>query len=245
RWVRIRRWTQILESRRSDLEVFSSAMAHELRAPLRAMSALVALVQEALGDGGFPEVKADLAKIQGLAEQAHQLTQDLLNLARLGKDGVHLEVWSPRVLVEGALTSCKEALERRHARVETVGEGPPVLADGVLCRVALSNFIHNAIKFQPPHQTPQLRLVVSSAGLWCRIAVEDNGLGIAPKYLERLFRPFSRFHGSHFPGFGLGLAAAAKATKLMNGRIGATSQVGEGSVFWLELPLAAGEGANP
>jgi signal transduction histidine kinase len=71
-----------------------------------------------------------------------------------------------------------------------------------------------------------------------RINIEDNGIGIAPAEQHRLFKPFSQLHGIEtYPGVGLGLATARKAVELMRGRIGVNSTGGQGSQFWIELPV--------
>ncbi|MBD0344871.1 MAG: hypothetical protein ICV63_08605 [Coleofasciculus sp. Co-bin14] len=72
---------------------------------------------------------------------------------------------------------------------------------------------------------------------WIRLWVEDNGIGIAPEYQERIFRVFERLHGVEtYPGTGIGLAIVRKGIERMGGRVGVESQLGQGSRFWIELP---------
>ena len=72
-----------------------------------------------------------------------------------------------------------------------------------------------------------------------RLWVEDNGIGIAPEYLERIFGAFERLHGKHvYPGTGLGLAIVLKGAERLGGRVGVESQPGKGSRFWVELRMA-------
>jgi len=74
---------------------------------------------------------------------------------------------------------------------------------------------------------------------WVRLWIEDNGIGIAPQYQQRIFRVFERLHGvDSYPGTGIGLAIARKGVERMGGRVGVESQTGQGSRFWIELPKA-------
>lgn len=238
RWLRIRRLTQTLEAQRADLEVFASAVAHELRAPLRAISGFLAFASEELSDQVGGHAKSDLDKARAMALAATELANHLLELARLGKDGVHLDVWPARLLIEAALKACEREIQQSGATVEIWGENPLVLSDPMLVQVALTNFLRNALKFQVPGSVPQVRIGITTRGKWCRFSVEDNGVGIAPEQLSRLFLPFARAHGERYPGFGLGLATVAKIAKLLNGRVGASSNPGQGSTFYLDLPIA-------
>lgn len=243
RWVKIRRLTQRLEAQRADMEIFSQAIAHEMRAPLRAISGFASILAESLDKGITSDFKKDLTKIQELCSQANDLSSHLLELAQLGEGGARLEAWPARLLAEGAIKDCEERIARAKAQVNLLGDAPDVLADAVLVNVVLTNFLENALKFQKPGVTPVVSLRVETLGRWCRFSVEDNGIGIPAEYLHRLFQPFSRLHGSlDYAGFGLGLATVAKAARLTNGRVGASSIPGKGSIFWLELPcVAAGE----
>lgn len=237
RWVKIRRLTQRLEAQRADMEIFSQAIAHEMRAPLRAISGFASMLVESLDGGITPDFKKDLNTIEDLCSHANHLASHLLELAQLGEGGVHLEVWPARLLAEGAVKDCEEQIARTKARVDVCGEAPEVLADAVLVNVVLTNFLRNALKFQKPGGTPVVSLRVEALGRWCRFSVEDNGIGIPSQDLSKLFQPFSRLHRSDvYPGFGLGLATAAKAARLTSGRVGASSIAGKGSIFWLEVP---------
>lgn len=237
RWVKIRRLTQRLEAQRADMEIFSQAIAHEMRAPLRAISGFASMLVESLDGGITPDFKKDLNTIEDLCSHANHLASHLLELAQLGEGGVHLEVWPARLLAEGAVKDCEEQIARTKARVDVCGEAPEVLADAVLVNVVLTNFLRNALKFQKPGGTPVVSLRVEALGRWCRFSVEDNGIGIPSQDLSKLFQPFSRLHRSDvYPGFGLGLATAAKAAQLTSGRVGASSIAGKGSIFRLEVP---------
>jgi signal transduction histidine kinase len=138
RWVKIRRLTQRLEAQRADMEIFSQAIAHEMRAPLRAISGFASMLVESLDGGITPDFKKDLNTIEDLCSHANHLASHLLELAQLGEGGVHLEVWPARLLAEGAVKDCEEQIARTKARVDVCGEAPDVLADAVLVNVVLT-----------------------------------------------------------------------------------------------------------
>jgi signal transduction histidine kinase len=105
-----------------------------------------------------------------------------------------------------------------------------------LLNIVLSNLLSNALKFTAPGVPPRVTIAASVAGDIRRIAVEDNGIGIAPEHQQRIFQPFAHLHAvEEYPGIGLGLATVTKAVELMGGRLGVTSAPGKGSTFWIEL----------
>lgn len=108
---------------------------------------------------------------------------------------------------------------------------------GIMAKLILTNLLQNDLKFHAPGAQPRVPASIETLGRWCRIAVEDNGIGMPSEHVNRLFKPFVRLHdATRYPGFGLGLATAVKAAKLINARLGVSSQPGEGSTFWVELP---------
>jgi CheY-like chemotaxis protein len=116
-----------------------------------------------------------------------------------------------------------------------------VHGDPVRVRQIVSNYLNNALKFTARGRIT-LQCSLTSDGT-VRLAVVDSGIGIAPQARERLFLPFSQADSSttrRFGGTGLGLSICRELAVLMGGRVGAESQVGRGSTFWVELPLAAG-----
>src|SRR5439155_27051483 len=100
------------------------------------------------------------------------------------------------------------------------------------------NLISNAIKFVAPGLTPHVRIRMEQLGEYGRLWVEDNGIGIAPEFHQRIFRVFERLHGSEkYPGTGVGLAIVRKGMERMGGRVGVESAPGQGSRFWADLRL--------
>jgi signal transduction histidine kinase len=103
----------------------------------------------------------------------------------------------------------------------------------------ISNVLDNAVKFVSQGNTPRITIWSQSAKGHVRLCIEDNGIGIAKNHRERIFRIFERVHSDKtYQGTGIGLAIAKKAIERMEGHIGVDSQLGSGSTFWIELPMA-------
>ena len=115
-----------------------------------------------------------------------------------------------------------------------------VLAHEATLTQMLFNLISNGLKFKKPDTQPRVEIAITrrEEGM-LRIAVADNGIGIMPQHLGKLFRVFERLHGvEEYPGTGIGLAIVKRGSERMGGRCGVESKEGEGSTFWVELPEA-------
>jgi PAS domain S-box-containing protein len=232
---------------------FLAVMSHEMRTPLNAILGFSSL----LLDGDF-EMDRDeaVAAIHRAGEHQLKLVDDILEFARLDRGRVRPRLAPVRLvpLCEEILRELKPAAHGLDLELENGIEGFPaieggveVLADEVMLRRVLGNFLHNACKYTR-RGSILLRLGRDSSGPARRVfrfEVVDTGIGIAPDKLAGLFQPFTQVDSSYsrqFEGAGLGLAICEKLVGLMEGEIGAESRPGEGSRFWCELPLAEGDG---
>jgi signal transduction histidine kinase len=116
---------------------------------------------------------------------------------------------------------------------------PPVRGNRALLTQCISNLLGNALKFVPPGAIPHVVVRHKSLDGHVRLCFEDNGIGIAPEFQNRIFGLFQRLHRSdQYPGTGVGLAIVQKAVERMRGTVGFESQPGKGSCFWIEVPAA-------
>ncbi|HWQ90583.1 MAG TPA: ATP-binding protein, partial [Clostridia bacterium] len=105
----------------------------------------------------------------------------------------------------------------------------------------ISNLVSNSLKFIAPGVQPQIRIWGERRDDTIRLNVQDNGIGINPADLKRLFTAFQRLHGKQdYPGTGLGLALVRVGAERMGGRVGVESEPGKGSLFWVELKADRG-----
>jgi signal transduction histidine kinase/CHASE3 domain sensor protein len=234
---RVEERTAQLRETNAALEAFSYTISHDLRAPLRAMEGIAQAIVEDFGDRLGP-VGCDYAeRVVASARRMDALIQDLLDYSRLSRADLHPQVVDLGACVRDALQSLPEATGTRGADLSTSGPMPRVLAHRPTLVQVVANLVANALKFVAPGVRPRVRLWAEHREGRVRLWVEDNGLGIAPRDRERIFRVFERLHGEEaYPGTGIGLAIVKKGVERMGGRVGVESDPGHGSRFWIELP---------
>ncbi|HTL58646.1 MAG TPA: ATP-binding protein [Candidatus Limnocylindrales bacterium] len=220
-----------------ELEAFNYSIAHDLRAPLRAMMGFSkALLQDETGN--LSATGLDYTRrIAHSAKFMDALLLDMLTYSRLTK----AEVSPKMVVLEEPITELLSLLEKETQeagiKIEVVGPLGPVYAHAPTLKQVLSNLVGNALKFTAPDRSPFLRISTTREAGFVRIWVEDNGIGIAPEHHERIFGLFQRLADAQkYPGTGVGLALVKKGAERMGGRVGVESVPGQGSRFWVELP---------
>ena len=234
--LRTRQLSQELKLRNEELESFFHAMSHDVRAPLRAITGFARLLQEEEAERLGVQGRHDLERIQSVAAQMQEIIDGVIEFARVERADRQLQPVALDQLVQQCLQHLEQEVEQRQALVVVDGELPLVQGNVVLLLLALTNLVSNALKFVPPGVRPRVAIRAATTRQVCHLEIEDNGIGVAPEDQPRLFRPFVQLHGVEvYDGVGLGLATVRKAVELMGGRIGITSQIGQGSVFWLEL----------
>jgi PAS domain S-box-containing protein len=218
---------------------FLSGMSHELRTPMNAILGFSQLLQlQALPARQMTMVN----EIRQAGEHLLALIDDLLDLSRIESGKVPLTSVPVSVagVVQEALSIVQTNLTRMSIDLVNQVQGDAcVLADPVRLRQVIVNLMSNAAKYNRKHGQVWINAVVS-AGQRVRLSVRDTGHGIAPEQMPSLFRTFERLGAEHsgIEGNGIGLALSKQLAELMGGSIGVESRVGEGSTFWIELPVA-------
>jgi signal transduction histidine kinase len=226
-----------VRERTAELEAFTYTVAHDLRAPLRAMQGFSDLVLEDAGGRLEPVEREYLKRISQAAERMDALVRDLLAYSRLGSVEVKPESVDLGALVRDVLRGMEEDLHAVNAEVEVQEGIPRALAQRPILFQVVANLISNAAKFVAPGVSPRIRISAQGRDGWVRLLVEDNGIGVDPQYREKLFGVFERLHARDaYPGTGIGLAIVKRAVERMGGRVGVEPHHPCGSVFWFELP---------
>jgi two-component system phosphate regulon sensor histidine kinase PhoR len=230
-----------LESLRRD---FVANVSHELKTPLSSIKAYA----ETLRNGALNDPQASVTfveRIQEQAERLHHLILDMLSLARIESAQEVFEIVPVSVqdAVDACLANYRPVADAR--RIELISEpmqaGCFVRADKEGLREILDNLVDNAIKYTPEDGRVMIRWRATEDGKMASIEVEDTGIGIAPDALLRVFERFYRVdkaRSRELGGTGLGLAIVKHLSQSFGGGVSATSEVGRGSRFAVELPLA-------
>jgi two-component system phosphate regulon sensor histidine kinase PhoR len=226
---------------------FVANVSHELRTPLASIRVVVETLESGAVDD--PAVSAEfLRRIIGETDRLALLVDDLLDLARLesGRVRMRVEGVAASDLIEGGVDRLRPQVERARlvVRVEAPDDLPIVRVDRARVEQVLLNLIHNAIKFTPPGG--EIRVAARTVADELEISVKDNGIGVAPDELPRLFERFYKADKARrSEGTGLGLAIAKHIVLAHGGSIVAESTPGEGSTFTLMLPLGGPGRTDP
>ena len=221
---------------------FISNISHELRTPLASLKALAETLQtRAFDDASAARRFLDMMGTE--IDALSHLVSELLELARIesGRVALQLEPIAPCDLITHAGERLRLQAERAglDLRVECPGDLPPVVADAERLEQVLANLIQNAVKFTPKGGVISVSADHEDGRV--RIWVKDTGVGISSEDLPRIFERFYKADQARSKGgTGLGLAIAKHLVERHGGRIWAESQEGQGSTFFLTLPVAPG-----
>ena len=226
-----------LTAANAELEAFNYSIAHDLRTPLRSMCGLARALLADDGQRLSPQGLDYAQRIARSAKYMDTLLLDMLTYSRLAHAELNIAPVSLDDCIQELLNVMHQELEERGAVVEVAS--PLGHATGHLptLKQIVSNLIGNSLKFVSPDRKPHLRIATVSRPGFVRLCFEDNGIGIAPQYHEKIFGLFQRLHQNEtYPGTGVGLALVRKGAERMGGGAGVESQLGQGSRFWVDLP---------
>jgi len=233
----LRHRTDDLEIAYRDLETFSYSVSHDLRAPLRAMGGLSRALLDDCGDSLSEAAIGYTRRIQAASERMTQLIDDLLNLARVSRAEIRLQVLDLGAEVADIAAELQRQGPDRHVHF-TIQQPALATADPTLIRTVLQNLLDNAWKFTSGRDDAVIEFGMTpdeTSGR--RFFVRDNGAGFETADAGKLFKPFERLHSaSQFPGTGVGLASVRQIVERHGGRTWAEGAPGAGATFYFTLP---------
>jgi PAS domain S-box-containing protein len=231
--------TAHLEQSLGSLEGILYHVAHDLRAPLRAMHGFTSILLKEYAPHFDATGEEYTRRISEAAGRMDRLICDLLEYGRLAHVPLPLGAINLQEPLRRVLGDLQAEIQAKHADIEVEMPLPVVWANGSALEAILSNLLSNALKFVRPGAKPRIRVAAKETQETVHLSVEDNGMGIDPKYQDRVFRVFERLHNTdQYPGTGIGLAIVHKAAQRLNATVGLQSTLGQGSTFWVDLPRA-------
>ncbi len=224
-----------LESKNEELNQFSYAVSHDLRAPLRSMAGFSKELMKRSGDSLDPEAQDYLDRIRRGAVRMGSIIDSLLKLSRISREKLKLKTVDLSSIAESIFDVLKADESGRDIEI-VIEKGLKVEADEDMMKIIMENLINNAWKFTGKEKTSRIEFRSKKSSGKEVFFVKDNGSGFSMEYADKLFIAFQRLHrDQEFPGLGIGLATVQRCVNLHGGRIWAESEQGKGSVFYFAL----------
>lgn len=223
-----------LEQKNKELTEFAYIASHDLKEPLRTISAYTNIIEKQYK--GQLNEKADkmLNFVTAAADRMKSLIDDLLDYSKIGQDKEMISV-DCRELLEVVQQDMASKIKDTNTTIE-VGVLPKIKGFETELRLLFQNLISNSIKFGQPGVPPKITITAKQQDGWT-FAVADNGIGIADAHQEKIFSIFKRLHGrSEYEGTGIGLAHCKKIIDLHKGELWVESTPGVGSTFYFTIP---------
>lgn len=224
----------------AELEAFSYAVSHDLRAPLRAIDGYSDILLKSYGERLDKQGRGFLRKSKAASQRLGVLIDDLLSLARISRAVIRAQDVDMSQLAWQVVQDLRQSQPVRRVEV-TVQPDMHAVADAAMMHVLLSNLMGNAWKFTRNKELTQIEFGCQTRDGLTEFFVRDNGAGFDMAYADKLFAAFQRLHQAHeFPGGGMGLATVHRIVSRHNGGIRAVGEVGQGAsfYFWLGDPEA-------
>jgi two-component system, sensor histidine kinase and response regulator len=227
-----------LEHKNRELESFSYAVSHDLRAPLRRIDSFSRAVLESQGKRLDDEGRKFLSRVREASQQMSQLIDDVLYLSRVTRTELRDQEVDLSEVAELVVSRLQEGQPNRPVEVR-IRPGVVVTGDGQLLKIALENLLQNAWKFTGKQADPRIEFGVTQTSGEPTYFIRDNGAGFEMTYAARLFGPFQRLHSQQeFPGSGIGLATVQRIIHRHGGKVWAEGLVGQGATFYFTLGRA-------
>lgn len=229
--------TSALRDKTRQMEAFCYTVAHDLRAPLRAIAGYAEFLRQDFAANLPPEGVDYLDRIKTSASRLDRLISDLLGYTRMQQVPVVREAVDLTGVVLRVIEQVKHDTNNPDLDIRVTEPLGTVRGDATTLEHVFVNLISNAVKFSREGVPAVVRIYAEDRDTHLRVWIEDNGLGIDPRFAQRVFGMFERLHPDRrIPGTGVGLAIVATAMERLGGARGVEPNHPAGSRFWIELP---------
>lgn len=228
-----------LEAQNAELERFTYTVSHDLKSPLITLKGYLGLLKEDLADGSPRAIEDDMSRMTGAADKMGRLLEELLELSRIGRVVNPSQHFSLEELAREAVELVSGRIAEAGVQVEVTSNLPVVLGDRPRLVEVLQNLLDNAVKYMGHQPHPRIEIGTRLEGDETICYVRDNGVGVDPRYHEKIFGLFDQLD-QHSEGSGIGLALVKRIVEVHGGRIWVESEgPGQGAAFCFTLPAVA------
>jgi signal transduction histidine kinase len=233
---RVRERTAQLEAANKELEAFSYSVAHDLKAPVRAIEGFSRMLVAKHSANFDAEAIRLLDVVCTNAKRMDHLIDDLLAFSRLGQQQIRKSIIDLSVLAKKIFQQLLDQAPERDLQL-TVNDLPPALGDPNLINQVMVNLLANAVKYTRPEKTAVIEVGGQTEGSETVYYIKDNGIGFDEHYAHKIFGVFERLHSAdEYEGTGIGLAIVKRIIERHGGRVWAEGKVNEGAIFYFALP---------
>ena len=233
-----RRAEEELKRRTREMEQFTYTVSHDLKSPIVTVNGFLGLLESHIEAGRVEEAKSAAVRIRRAADRMSRLTDDLLELSRIGRVTGKRTVVDVEEIVTELAAGLGPQVEAHGCTVEIQSHLPAVRADARRLTEAFDNLLTNAVKYACPAGATRIVVSAEEGEGEFRYVVADDGPGIDASHHERIFELFQRNHSGP-DGSGMGLAIVRKIMEVHGGSARVESAPGEGSRFVLAFPRRA------
>ncbi len=220
----------------AELQQFAYVASHDLREPLRMITSFLQLLERRYSDRLDDDAEEFIGFAVDGAKRLDAMINDLLSYSKVTRKEIEFNNADSEQILEQALINLKVPIEENNAIINH-DPLPKIDGDANLLVQLFQNLIGNAIKYQSKNN-PQIHISAIKEEDNYKFSIKDNGIGISPEHLERIFTIFQRLHTKdEYEGTGIGLAIAQKIVHQHNGNIWVESEQGKGSTFYFTIPI--------
>ena len=243
---KVKQRTAALNDSNRQMEAFCYTLAHDLRAPLRAIEGFADLLITDHSSELGADTTTAVHRIRNSADRMGRLILDLLAYTDLSRKDFQTAPVDLNAVTKRIRRLFADEIERTHGELSIELTATYVMADPAGVERVLRNLVDNALKFSSPDRPPHVRITSEMEASNVRISVIDNGIGIDPRFRDRIFGVFERLSPTDNPnGTGIGLAIVKRSVEKMGGTVGVESTPGVGSHFWFVLSAAPQPAPTP
>jgi PAS domain S-box-containing protein len=220
-------------------EALNYSIAHDLRAPLRAMIGFSNVLLEECASK-LDETGCEYAqRIAVSARRMDSLISALLNYGQLNYEELSFSFVDANIIFDFLLRQFQAEARETNATIRVAESFPTIWTNEIVFRKIFEELISNALKFRSPDRPPLIEIWTEEQESKTIFWIRDNGIGIPPEHYERIFRVMESLHDAKkYPGMGIGLAIVRRGVERLGGRAGVKSDLNTGTSFWIELPKA-------